>query len=148
MSVCLTQGDVVVAHLPTNITAIGLIRFIGIISGGGLTPYVGLETVEPIDHGHDGTINGQSYFSVQKGHGIHVELSKIIKKLTMEEVLLKLKEVIEMFKVISQSFEKSFEGITVNVFQWSSFNIKKQRQHRLAKQQKWHTKFTAKDIQD
>ncbi|ETO26235.1 hypothetical protein RFI_10903 [Reticulomyxa filosa] len=99
MSAHLAQGDIVMIYLAKNATAIGLIRFIGTVFNAGTKPYVGMEMVEPIEQGHDGTINGFSYFKAQRGCGIHVELAKIVKKLTNEEIFLKLREMTQMFKV-------------------------------------------------
>merc|ERR1719295_1766148 len=60
--------------------------------------YVGVELLEPVRDGHDGTIGGYQYFTAPSGYGLHVELTSVIRKLSAAEILLSLKEVLSFFK--------------------------------------------------
>ena len=114
MPVRLCIGDAVLvfssADYPDNKNqAIGLIRHIGLIKGYGMTEYVGIELIEPVSHGHNGTINDWKYFDTQPGHGIHVKVRNVIKKLTSEEIIMKLKDVIQMFTSKLQEYVTAVE---------------------------------------
>merc|ERR1719242_2590469 len=60
--------------------------------------YIGVELLEPIRDGHDGTIGGYQYFTAPLGYGLHVELTSVIRKLSAAEIFLSLKEVLSFFK--------------------------------------------------
>ena len=104
MSVRLNVGDVVLVYICNDDTSkqgIGLIKYIGSIRSAScdiLKQYCGIELIEPIDNGHDGTIDGYQYFSCKKSYGIHTTITNVIKKLKCSEIMKKLQEVIEMFK--------------------------------------------------
>ena len=105
MPVQLFLGDAVLVYTKrdknknNNEQGIGLIRYIGYIEGCGMTEQIGIELIEPIKSGHNGMINNYQYFKCAKGHGVNVKLVHIIKKLTPEEIITKLRDVIGMFKV-------------------------------------------------
>lgn len=75
-------------------------KYIGFIHGQqfSMKQFVGVELLEPIRDGHDGTIGGYQYFTAPRGHGLHVELTSVIRKLSAAEILLSLKEVLCFFK--------------------------------------------------
>ena len=83
-----------------NVYKIGIIQYIGIIDGvdSVMTEWIGIELVESIEGGHDGTINGTRYFQCPNGHGIHTRITNVIRKLESYEVTKKLQEIIILFK--------------------------------------------------
>ena len=103
MPVKLTVGDAVLVQYggidnePQQ--GIGLIRFMGFIQGLGTKQYLGIELVDEIPQGHNGCISGYKYFEAKQGHGLHCKLSDVVSKLSSEEMIIKLTEVIQMFKV-------------------------------------------------
>eukprot|EP01084_Bolivina_argentea_P098157 176431_1 len=105
MSVRLGLGDCVLVRTDefkqneTN-SMMGLIKYIGYIHGQQYASrqYIGVELLEPIPNGHDGIINGYQYFTAPKGHGIHLQITNIIKKLNVDEILMKLKDILSFFK--------------------------------------------------
>eukprot|EP01084_Bolivina_argentea_P225371 380875_1 len=53
-----------------------------------------IELIEPIPTGHDRITNGYQYFTVSKGHGIHLQITNIIKTLNVDDILMKLKDIL------------------------------------------------------
>eukprot|EP01084_Bolivina_argentea_P021237 39443_1 len=102
MSVRLTQGDVVLVYTDKygGKQGIGLIKYIGNIRGEQhiMKQYVGIELIEPISGGHNGCIDGIQYFQCKDSYGIHVLITNVIKILESKAIMIKLQEVIEMFK--------------------------------------------------
>lgn len=90
----LNPGDSVVAYLDLNCTlkGMGFVRYIGFIPEYGMKQHVGIELIESIPHGNNGTVNNIQYFNVTKGYGLIIPITNVIKKLTASEVLLKLKD--------------------------------------------------------
>ena len=64
MTTRIQVGDVVVAYADLNCTikGIGFVRYIGLIERYGMKQYVGIELIEPIDNGNNGTIDGIQYY--------------------------------------------------------------------------------------
>ena len=59
MSVRLYLGDAVLVHTRKDRECIGVIKYIGGMHGQDmLSEYIGIELVEPIENGHNGTIDG------------------------------------------------------------------------------------------
>merc|ERR1712228_866119 len=100
MPVRLCVGDPILIYIDkkSKTQAMGLIKYIGFIEGYDMTEFVGIELLEQHSKGHDGIINGFQYFTAKKNHGMHVRISNIIRKLDGSEIMLKLQEVIAMFK--------------------------------------------------
>lgn len=128
MPVRLSVGDPVLVHInkDTDSFGIGLVKYIGFLGGDGLTEYVGLEMMEQCANGHDGTIDGFQYFSAKTKHGLHVGLSHIIRKLSGSEIMLKMQEVVALFK------EKLDQYITA-VSQRDEYIESLKKSHREAK---------------
>ena len=97
-----------IVSLPSK-QGIGLIKYIGFIHGQKypMKQYVGIELLEPIAKGHDGTINGYQYFSCPKSYGIHIMITDIIRKLSISEIMIKLKDVITFFKSKVSQYAKA-----------------------------------------
>lgn len=103
MSVRLSIGDVVLLYTSEfgGKQGIGLIKYIGSIRSPScdiLKEYVGIELIEPIESGHSGSIDGYQYFQCKESYGIHILITNVIKKLIASEIMIKLQEVISMFK--------------------------------------------------
>eukprot|EP01084_Bolivina_argentea_P211438 359683_1 len=100
MSVHLSVGDCVLVTTEIGCDIFGLIKYIGYIHNkmNINTECIGLELIEPIPNGHDGTINGYKYFTAPKGHGIHIQINQVIKKLSVCEIMMKFKNIINVFK--------------------------------------------------
>eukprot|EP01083_Nonionella_stella_P184001 666508_1 len=87
MSVRLNKGDAVLVK--TNLTdeAIGLIRYVGpMVDHDMMSEYVGVQLLQSITNGHNGTINGFTYFTAKKGHGFHTKMTNVIKKLSIADL--------------------------------------------------------------
>eukprot|EP01083_Nonionella_stella_P219857 787098_1 len=82
----LNINDVII--FKTNREYIGVIKYIGLIYGlHEMTQYVGIELLESIGQlGHQGDINGYSYFSTKQGYGTHCRLTHVIRKLAAFEI--------------------------------------------------------------
>eukprot|EP00485_Elphidium_margaritaceum_P001752 CAMPEP_0202693976 /NCGR_PEP_ID=MMETSP1385-20130828/7961_1 /ASSEMBLY_ACC=CAM_ASM_000861 /TAXON_ID=933848 /ORGANISM="Elphidium margaritaceum" /LENGTH=914 /DNA_ID=CAMNT_0049349743 /DNA_START=22 /DNA_END=2766 /DNA_ORIENTATION=+ len=128
MPVRLCVGDPVLVFLnkQEKVHGIGLIKYIGFIQGHAMTEYVGVELLEKCDNGHDGIINGFQYFTCKASHGIHVRLTNVIRKLTATEIMLKMQEVISMFK-------QKLDQYSSAVFQRDDYIEKLKIAHREAK---------------
>ena len=81
MATRLQVNDPVVVYLDLNCTikGIGFVRYIGFIKKYGMKQHIGIELIEPIQEGHNGTIDGTQYFDVNQGYGILVPIRNIIK---------------------------------------------------------------------
>ena len=84
---------------------IALIKYIGLMMDK-LTQYVGLELVEAIPNGHNGTINGCLYFDAKKGHGFHCKVTSIIRKLNTSELIDQLPEALSLLNVKEKYIQK------------------------------------------
>ena len=53
-------GDPIIAYLDINcsVKGIGFVRYIGPLEQYGMRQYVGIDLIEPISFGHNGTILG------------------------------------------------------------------------------------------
>lgn len=96
---CLSLNDVVLVNTGANeeSNAMGIIRYIGSIYGHDMTEFVGIELLEALKDAHDGTINNYQYFQTPPHHGWHVKLTSIIKKLPASDVMLKMRQVLNLF---------------------------------------------------
>ena len=52
----------------------------------------GINLVEPIPNGGDGSYRGIRYFSAPQGHGIFIRASSIIRKLSAPEVMMRMQQ--------------------------------------------------------
>eukprot|EP01084_Bolivina_argentea_P004927 9328_1 len=85
----LKVDDVLLFHQDNEPSSkiLGLVRYIGSIYGTDLMKqFVGIELLQPIRNGHNGTINGYSYFNTNKGYGTHCPLTNVIKRLKSSEI--------------------------------------------------------------
>eukprot|EP01083_Nonionella_stella_P235994 829265_1 len=87
MSVRLNKGDAVLVQTSSTDEAIGLIKYVGpMVDHDMMSEYVGVQLLESITNGHNGTINGFTYFTSKKGHGFHTKMTNVIKKLTIADL--------------------------------------------------------------
>lgn len=98
MARMLSVNDAVLVNLKSANGAdnhrIATIKYIGT----GLEDYIGIELVEPINNGHNGTINGKQYFQCTNGHGYHTSTSNVIRQIQPYELTQKLQEIISLWK--------------------------------------------------
>eukprot|EP01084_Bolivina_argentea_P021180 39332_1 len=102
----LKVDDVVLFHQNNDksLQTLGSVRYIGLIYGYDvMTQYVGIELLEPISNGHNGTINGYSYFNTEKGYGTHCTLRNVIKTLKTSELFLLCKNKLQNINSSSKS---------------------------------------------
>jgi len=92
MPVRLSIGDAVLVQIDKDQQLVGSIKYIGPLVDNMMIEYVGIELVEPISNGHDGTINGFTYFAAAEGYGYHCKPTNIIKKLLPSELVCELRE--------------------------------------------------------
>eukprot|EP01083_Nonionella_stella_P301916 1038481_1 len=96
MPIC--AGDAVLVSVNEERTQrIGVIRFIGRLNGESAR-CVGVNLLESIEDGHNGTIDGISYFKAPHGHGIFVSVPAIKKKLSPLEITTQMQQMIQLFK--------------------------------------------------
>ena len=70
--------------------------------------FVGVELVEGIKDGHNGTVNGIRYFQARPGHGILVRISNIIQKLNAAQLTYKMQE---MIVLCAERFAEYIEAV-------------------------------------
>ena len=98
MSVRLSVGDAVLVKLGDDSQGIGCIKYIGGIHGCDMTTeYVGIELVEAINRGHNGTIDGYTYFSSPKGYGFHTKITNVVRKVLPSELVTQIREMLSSF---------------------------------------------------
>eukprot|EP01083_Nonionella_stella_P178357 629761_1 len=122
MSTRLSLGDSILVNTDkfdddTNANGrevIGLIRYIGFIHGQKhrMTQYVGVELIQPISNGHNGTIDNYQYFTAPNGHGIHLPITDIARKLSTEDVTLKLRNVINLNNLFKHKLDQYLKAVT------------------------------------
>eukprot|EP01084_Bolivina_argentea_P047027 86636_1 len=99
MSVRLSVGDVVLVKPFKDRTYIGLIKYVGpMINHDIMAEYVGIELLESIPTGHNGTIGGFQYFTTSKGYGFHTKITKVIKKLSIKDLFTEMKQLYSSFQ--------------------------------------------------
>eukprot|EP01084_Bolivina_argentea_P271354 461698_1 len=113
MSIRLNIGDAVLVQMAKNDTVIGLIKYMGPMIDDMMSEYVGIEFMEPIEYGHNGTVNGFTYFIAQNGYGFHCKLINIIRKLNASELITKLRDLYILLKLKTQ-YIKRLEYIIPN----------------------------------
>eukprot|EP01084_Bolivina_argentea_P141437 248522_1 len=92
MSDVLDKGDVVLVKPSQDNECIGLVKYIGpLIDHDMMSQYIGMELLQPIPNGHNGTIDNITYFSATKGHGYHTKITNVIKKLSLKDIFHKMK---------------------------------------------------------
>lgn len=109
MPVRLLVNDVVLVTTAEKIQAIGVILYIGYIYGHDMTEFVGIETLEPVPGGHNGTVDNYEYFHARPHHGLHVRLTNVVRKLPASDLLNKMREVINMFQQKLCEYIKSLQ---------------------------------------
>eukprot|EP01084_Bolivina_argentea_P056124 102754_1 len=102
----LVIGEPITAYTDLNCTvkAMGFIRYIGLIEQCGMKQHVGIELIQPIENGHNGTIHGVQYFDTEQGFGIHIPIRNVIKSLTASEALLALKSTLHIFRQTTSEY--------------------------------------------
>ena len=99
MSVRPHIADVVLVCTSLNGTdqGLGLVRYIGPVRNSS-AEYIGVELLEPIEHGHDGMIGSDKYFECRPNHGIHVLRDNVIAKLSAADIFIKFQEAVSMLR--------------------------------------------------
>merc|ERR1719361_1299355 len=107
MSDLLSIGDAVLVTIKDQQNRIASVRYIGVTDTN--EKYIGLNLIEEITNGHDGTVNGVHRFSATPGHGIVVGLNDIIQKLSSSQLTQKLEQIITL---CSNKFSEYLKAVT------------------------------------
>eukprot|EP01084_Bolivina_argentea_P134955 237892_1 len=93
-------GDAVLVHIndESRSQRIGVLEYIGYIDSHKRSKFVGINLVESVENGHNGTINGLQHFKATDGHGIYVRIQNIVKKLDCRQLTLKIQQILLIFK--------------------------------------------------
>lgn len=84
MSVRLNIADVVQIQVGNGTTRIGKVSYIGYIDSND---YIGINLIQSIQNGGDGSIGRIKYFHAPKGHGIFIRPSNILRKVSAAELM-------------------------------------------------------------
>ena len=105
----LSIGDVTLFQKASK-QYIGVIRYIGLINGlSPMTQYLGIELMESIgNNGHNGSLNGYSYFDTDNGFGTHCKITDVIQKLKALEIFAIFKaKIAQKNEIITELRSKS-----------------------------------------
>ena len=105
MSQRLRIDDVVLVRMSKTNQAIGLIKYIGPMVDM-MSEYAGIELLESITDGHDGTVNSFTYFTAPNGHGYHTKITNIIQKLAVTDLFTHLKKTYALIKKLKKVMKK------------------------------------------
>ena len=127
MSVRLCLGDAVLVHTIKDRDNIGIIKYIGGMHGGIdgqdiISEYVGIELIEAIENGHNGTIDGYQYFSSPNGHGFHTKLTNVIRKVSYSELCNQLRQLLKIFTNRLLEKDKYIQKLQFRIFKNNSIN--------------------------
>eukprot|EP01083_Nonionella_stella_P143072 443842_1 len=103
MAVSLSVGDVV--YIKPSQT-IGLVKYIGpMVDTDVMSDYVGIELLESVPTGHNGTIDGFTYFTTRTGYGFHTKIANVLKKVFASELF-------EQMQLLSNMLQKQSKRIS------------------------------------
>eukprot|EP01083_Nonionella_stella_P049653 132243_1 len=103
MSVSLSVGDVV--YIKPSQT-IGLVKYIGpMVDTDVMSDYLGIELLESVPNGHNGTIDGFTYFTTHTGYGFHTKIANVLKKVFASELF-------EQMQLLSNMLQKQSKRIS------------------------------------
>eukprot|EP01084_Bolivina_argentea_P134954 237891_1 len=98
MSLHVGDAVVVLINDESRSQRIGVLEYIGYIDSHKRSKFVGINLVESVENGHNGTIDGMQHFKAIDGHGIYVRVQNIIKKLDCRQLTLKIQQILLIFK--------------------------------------------------
>eukprot|EP01083_Nonionella_stella_P143808 447685_1 len=107
MSVSLSIGDVVFIKPTEGIETIGLIKYIGpMVDHDVMSEYVGMELVESVPFGHNGSIDGFTYFTASRGYGFHTRITNVLKKVFASDLFEQMQQLYRMLQKQSTRISK------------------------------------------
>eukprot|EP01083_Nonionella_stella_P143071 443839_1 len=124
MAVSLSVGDVV--YIKPSQT-IGLVKYIGpMVDTDVMSDYVGIELLESVSNGHNGTIDGFTYFTARRGYGFHTKIANVLKKVFASELFEQMQLLSNMLQKQSKQISKlelCLKNIKTTAVETSCFSV-------------------------
>eukprot|EP01083_Nonionella_stella_P270552 916311_1 len=124
MAVSLSVGDVV--YIKPSQT-IGLVKYIGPMGNSDImSDYVGIELLESVSNGHNGTIDGFTYFTARRGYGFHTKIANVLKKVFASELFEQMQLLSNMLQKQSKQISKlelCLKNIKTTAVETSCFSV-------------------------
>eukprot|EP01084_Bolivina_argentea_P015110 28261_1 len=113
MSIRVGVGDAVLVQVndKSHSQRIGLVEYIGYLSGQKKRKYVGINLVDKIENGHDGSIHGVQRFKCRSGHGIYVGIKDVIKKLGASELTIHMQQIVTVTMNMQQRLDEYVKAL-------------------------------------